>query len=172
MKKIKMLMTIIVFIMSFFVHFIYDWFPSFFTSILFPVNESVWEHMKIIYTSILFSSFIEYLIYKYKNISVNNFILNIPVISIVGIIIYLLLNFIVELFIPHNLVVSIILLLIVYVICEVFSYFILNCRKIKYEEIIGICLIILSYIIFGYLTYHPIEIELFLDPITNTYGID
>ena len=87
MKKIKILITIIIFILSFPIHFIYNIFPNFITSIFFPLNESIFEHMKIIYTSILISSIIEYLIYKYKNIKVNNFIISIPIIiTTIGII--------------------------------------------------------------------------------------
>ena len=90
MKRIKVLMIVIAFILSFPIHFMYDLFPSFITSIFFPVNESIWEHMKIVYTSILVTSITEYFIYKKKNIKVNNFVINIPIISIIGIIIYLL----------------------------------------------------------------------------------
>lgn len=171
MKKIKILIIIFTFIISFFVHFIYNYFPSTLTSIFFPVNESVWEHMKIIYTSILITSVIEYCIYKRKDISINNPILNIAITSILGIFLYLLLYSIIDLIIPHNLFISIILLLIVYIICGIISYFILNTEKIRYSNLIGLILIILSYILFMYLTYNPLKISLFLDPLTNTYGI-
>jgi hypothetical protein len=127
--------------------------------------------MKIIYTSILVSSIIEKSIYKYKKIKVNNFFISIPIISIIGIFVYLIINSLMEKVIPHSLVVSIILLLIVYIICEVVSYYILKAKLFKNQKIIGIFLIILSYLIFTYLTYNPLKTYLFLDTQTNTYGI-
>jgi len=172
MKKIKFLMVIIIFVMSFFSHFIYNWFPNFITSIFFPVNESIWEHMKIIYTSILLSSIIEYFIYKVQKISVNNFWINIPIVSIIGIIVYLIIYLLIDNVIPHNLFVSISLLFIIYILTQFISYNILKSKSIPYEKIIGIIAIVLIYIVFTYLTYFPIKSYLFLDTQTNTYGIN
>ncbi len=171
MNKIKFFIIIIAFILAFPIHFIYNLFPNLFTSIFFPVNESVWEHMKIIYTSILLSSVIEYFIYKYKNIKVNNFLISIPIISIFGIVFYLIVYSIISLFIPHNLFISIILLFITFVICQVISCYIMKFKPIKNQKIIGIILIEISYFIFIYLTYNPIKIPILMDPQTNTYGI-
>ena len=47
-------------ILSFVFHFVYDLIPNFVTSIFFPVNESIWEHMKLLYTSILVYGIIDY----------------------------------------------------------------------------------------------------------------
>ena len=171
MKKIKLIMIFINICLSFLVHFMYNWFPSTFTSIFFPVNESIWEHMKIIYTCLLISSIIEYIIYKKKKINVNNFYINIPIISILGIITYLILYLPLDKIFSHNLILAIIILFIVFTLSEIMSYYILKFKKIKNEKIIGIFLIILSYIIFTYLTYNPIKNNLFLDRQTNTYGI-
>lgn len=172
MKKIKILSVFITFVLSFLIHFLYNIYPSILTSILAPVNESVWEHMKIIYTCILINSFIEYFIYKSKNISFNNFLISIPITSILSIIIYLILYIPLELLFGHSLALATILLFIIYIIAQIISYYILNSNKIKYGNIIGIILIIVSYIIFTYLTYNPIKNSLFLDTQTNTYGIE
>ena len=171
MKKIKIYKVIITFILSFIVHFIYTLFPSILTSIFFPINESIWEHMKIIYTSILLSTIIEYFIYKKKSIKTNNLLISIPITSIICIIIYLIINYLISLIFPHKLLISITLLLIIYIIAELISYKLLNMKEIKYQKIIGIILIILSYLIFTYLTYNPPHNNLFIDSQTNTYGI-
>ena len=47
LKTAKILAIINIFLISFPSHFIYDFFPNTFTSILFPVNESIWEHLKL-----------------------------------------------------------------------------------------------------------------------------
>ena len=127
--------------------------------------------MKIIYTSTLISNVIEYLIYRNKGIGVNNFVISIPITSIIGIIIYLIIYQIISLFIPHNLFVSILLLLIVYILMEVINFYIISLNNIKNQKLIGIILIVMSYVIFIYFTYNPIKIDLFIDPQTGTYGI-
>jgi hypothetical protein len=75
-------------------------------------------------------------------------------------------------FIHENMFINISLLLITYIACQILSYYILNSGKIKYEKIIGLSLIIICYIIFGYLTYNPIKTNLFLDTKKNIYGIN
>lgn len=170
-KKIKIINVVFLFLLSFLWHFMYDLLPNNFFALFFPVNESIWEHMKIIYTCLLISSIIEYIIYKKKKINVNNFYINIPIISILGIITYLILYLPLDKIFSHNLILAIIILFIVFTLSEIMSYYILKFKKIKNEKIIGIFLIILSYIIFTYLTYNPIKNNLFLDRQTNTYGI-
>ena len=170
MKKIKILIIFIMFAFSFVAHFAYDIFPNAITSIFFPVNESVWEHMKIIYISVIIGSIIEYFIYR-KYDSYQNYLINIPIISILGIILYLFLYYIIRMFIDENMFVSISLLFIVYTIIEIISYYILNASIIKYQKIIGLILIIASYIAFAYLTYNPPVKDLFLDKETHIYGI-
>lgn len=171
MKKIKILIVIIAFLLSFPIHFIHDLFPSFLTSIIAPVNESIWEHMKIIYTSILLSSVIEYFIYKKKKITNNNFIISIPISSIAGIIFYLVIYLIIDMFIPHNFFVAIVIMFITYIISNIVSYFILNKKEIPNQKELGTSLILISYIIFTHLTYYPPKTYLFIDQITNTYGL-
>ena len=53
LKKIKIINVIGVFALSFLFHFMYEWWPNVVTSIFFPVNESIWEHMKIFVSAIL-----------------------------------------------------------------------------------------------------------------------
>lgn len=87
--------------------------------------------MKIIYTSILLSSIIEYFIYKKKKIKVNNFIISIPLSAILGIIFYLVVYLILDLFIPHNFFVAIGLMLITYIFSNITSYKLLNKKGMK-----------------------------------------
>ena len=52
-KKKIIIYSILIFLLCCLSHFIYDWIPIGFFAIFFPVNESTWEHMKMLYTSIL-----------------------------------------------------------------------------------------------------------------------
>ena len=74
LKKIKIIGVFAVFLLSFPLHFLYDVFPNFLTSIFAPVNESIWEHMKIIFTAYLLYGGVEYLIFREKT-KWNNFLL-------------------------------------------------------------------------------------------------
>ena len=171
MKKIKIIGIIISFILSFFLHFLYNVFPNFITSIISPVNESIWEHMKLIVTSSLIFSFIEYFIYKKKAIKVNNFFLSYAISSIIGIILYLIIYLPIDKLFGHNLIFAIILLLITFIIINIINYYIMNYKEIKYSNLIGLIIIITIYIIFGYLTYNPRNTTLFYDNSTNHFGI-
>jgi len=171
MKKIKIVGVFLIFGLSVLSHFIYDWMPNNLFSILFPVNESIWEHMKLIATPVLIFGIFEYFIYKKKDIFFNNFLLSYAVSIILGIIVYLIIYFPIDYLFGHNTFVAIILLFITFILVQVFSYYILNYKKIKYSGITGLLLLLLLYIVFGYLTYNPPHIELFLDPQENIYGI-
>ena len=149
----------------------YNLFPNLLFSILFPVNESIWEHMKLIATSTLVFSIFEYFIYKRKNIYFNNYILAYAISIILGIIIYLILYIPLDNIFGHNLFIAILLLFIIFIFIQVISYYIMNTNKIKYSNIIGIILIILIYFLFGYLTYNPIHISLLYDYANKHYGI-
>ena len=89
-KKLKIIMTIIIFLLAFPFHFFYDKFSNFIFSIFFPVNESIWEHMKLLFTSIIFSGVIEYIIIKKKDVKVNNYLLSLFIPAILSIPIYLI----------------------------------------------------------------------------------
>ena len=91
LKKIKLIAIINIFILSFISHYIYDLFPSILISFFFPVNESIAEHMKIIYTSTLVYGLFDYLLLKYNNIKFQNFRLNLFLTSTLSIVIFLIL---------------------------------------------------------------------------------
>ena len=171
MKKVKTIGVYVIFILSFISHFMYDIFPNMIFSILFPVNESIWEHMKLLVTPVLIYSLIEYFIYKRKNIQYNNFILSYGISFIISIIIYLIIYLPIHYIFGHNLLFSISLLFIAFVLIEFISYKIMNYKKIKYNNVLGFSIIILIYIIFCYLTYYPFENGLFYDTTSNLYGV-
>ena len=64
-KKFVIINAIVTFLLGFIVHGMYSWFPNFITSI-FPVNESLYEHVKLIYLSPIISILIVGAFYRYK----------------------------------------------------------------------------------------------------------
>lgn len=172
LKVVKTLGLFLIFLLCFPLHFIYDFLPNTLFSIFAPVNESIWEHMKLIFTSYVFYGIFDYLLLKKNKISFNNFLLQLFLIPIVGIILYLLI------FIPiynnfgENMLISIGLLFLIIIFEQVLSYYFLKFKEIKYQNIIGIVGIIITYIIFGYLTYNPVENYIFFDISNSKYGIN
>lgn len=171
MKKIKIIIIILNFLLSFPIHFGFSMFPSFITSIIFPVNESVWEHMKILVLSILISSIIEIIIYKKINYKTNNFLISNVISSLFGIVFYLFFYYLISICIPHNFIVTISLMLITYIVSQIVSYNIMRQKKIPNQNKLGIILILIIYIMFTHLTYYPPNTELFRDSTNNSYGI-
>ena len=170
--KIKIIAIIGIFIISFLSHFIYTIFPNIITSILFPVNESIFEHMKIIFTSTIIYSIIDYILLKKENISTDNFWIQLLLTSFLGIIIYLILYLPIRYSIGEYLPISILLLFITYTIMQIVSYYLLAKEKIPYPNKLTVLVIIIIYIIFAILTYYPPHNNLFLDTSTSTYGIN
>ena len=172
LKAIKIIGFFVIFLLCFPFHFLYDWLPNSLFSIFFPVNESIWEHMKLIYTSFVFYGIFDYLLLKKNKINFNNFLIQLFLIPIIAIFIYLIIFIPIYKIIGENMIISIGLLAIVILIEQILSYFILQYKQIKYQNIIGIVGIILVYIIFGYLTYKPIENYIFYDTVKDKYGIN
>lgn len=171
LKKIKIIGVVAVFLLSFLLHFLYDIFPNFLTSIFSPVNESIWEHMKIIFTAYLLYGGVEYLIFREKT-KWNNYLLQLFIVPLLGIMIYLSIYLPLFNIFGENMLISIVLLFVVIVVEEVISYYILSMEEIKNQRIIGILGIIIIYIIFTYLTYNPPKNYLFYDMKDQKYGID
>ena len=70
LKKIKIINVVFLFLLSFLWHFVYDWFPNNIFALFFPVNESIWEHMKIIYYCLFMGSILEFVLCKKNNINI------------------------------------------------------------------------------------------------------
>lgn len=170
-KKLKILGVILAFAFCFPLHFLYDMFPNFLTSIFLPVNESIWEHMKILFGGILLSGIVEKIIVISKKMNINNVCFSNFIAAILSIPIFLFMFLPVYSVIGENIIITIIIMFITIVICEFISYKIMNKNDFKFENKV-VFLVILVYIIFGVLTYFPIRNGIFIDPTNQTYGIE
>ncbi len=172
LKKMIILNAILTFLLCFLTHFMYDLCPNAMFAVFFPVNESIWEHMKMLYTTILLYGFIEHFIMKKYHIDFNNFLLTTLIKAIVAIPLYLLL------FLPffynfgENMIYTFIILFTVILIVNFMGEKILMMKPIKYQKEISIIFIILIYIIMTILTYLPPRSDIFFDTEEAKYGID
>ncbi len=164
--------SILTFLLCFLTHFGYDIFPNFITSIFFPVNESIWEHMKMLYTTILLYGIIEYFLLEKFNIPYHNFLLAIFTKALLSIPIYL------AIFLPfyynfgENMPITFAILYITILIVSILEYFILKLNRINFQKEISIVFIILVYCIMIFLTYKTPHKEIFFDTDEEKYGIN
>ena len=170
LKKSRVIAVIGTFVLSFLFHFAYEFLPNFIFSIFFPVNESVWEHMKLLYSSIVFYGIIDYFIGKKFDIDYKNFLFNVCFCSFISILIYLALFLPIYYKIGESMFLSISILFITYIIVYVISYYILKSDDFNYGYL-WIMFILIGYIVFGYFTYNPIHDQLFFDTKDEIYGI-
>ena len=169
-KKIKIIGTIIALILPFLLHFLYDIFPNFITSIFSPVNESIWEHMKILFGSIVLSGVVEKLIVIHKKEKINNKCFSNFIGGIICIPIFLLIFLPIYNIIGENLLITIIIMFISIITSKIISYKITLKEDLKLEKI-TILFVFIVYSIFTLLTYYPLKNDLFIDPKTNKSGI-
>ena len=172
LKKSRIISTIGIFLLCFLFHFIYEWLPSSITAIFFPVNESIWEHMKLLFSAVIFYGIIDYIILQKFKIKYNNFFTSLFVSALTIIPIYLSLFLPIYYKIGENMVITIGIMLIAIIISQVISYKILKAKDFDKLNIVSLILIIVSYIIFAYLTYNPLKNELFFDTKEEKYGLN
>ena len=132
-KKFVIYNTLLTFIVGFLVHNIYHWVPNMITSI-FPVNESLYEHVKLIYLSPIISSSILYFIFKHKGYKINNYLFGL----IVSIIFNIILFYLVYLPLYYEFGESMLMTLSIYFITIIISNFKSRCKtrvNILYNDI-------------------------------------
>ena len=170
-KKFIIINIFLTFIFGFLVHGIYSWIPSPITSI-FPVNESLFEHVKLIFYSPIFSSTILYFIFKHKGKIINNFLFGLMVSIIFNEFIFYLIYLPIYYEVGANLVVTLIIYFITICLSGYMYYLIINGSfDSKRLNLFSSIILILVMIVLTYFTYHPLKIDFFRDPEGNFYGI-
>lgn len=162
-KKIKVLNLFILSILSVISHNIYNFLPSILTAIFFPINESIFEHMKIIFTSLLLTGISDYILLKLNNIKYNNFQFQLAITPILSIVIFLSLYLPIHYLIGEYLPLTLFLLLITYIISQIISYKLLKSKHLPFLNKISIFLILLTYLNFIILTFTPNKDDFFYD---------
>ena len=170
MKKYIFINSMGILLLGFIIHFLYDFFPNAFTSIISPVNESIFEHMKLIMTSYYIYLIIKYFIYKKNHINTNNLLFKTFISLITTIIIFLIVYLPIYYILGENLFITLILYFISILISESVYFNKFNTNNPLLNKL-ALVFTIMLYIITTYLTYFPPKIDIFLDPITKKYGI-
>ncbi len=169
-KKFVIYNSILTFLVSFLVNFIYKWIPSTITTI-FPVNESLFEHVKLIFISPIISSMILYFYFKRKDYTINNYLFGLVISTIFNIIIFYLIYLPLYYSIGESMIMTLSIYFITIIMSNYLYYLIIemkNNRKLSFISLIG--LLVIGFIL-TYFTYNPLKIDFFRDPKTNIYGI-
>ena len=169
LKKWKVISVFGIFLFSSLLHFIYTWYPNNFTALFFPVNESIWEHNKIIVVSFLIWAIIEKLLLKDKRNTlwagfVSGCFCAVLVMLIVTPVFYLILKT------KDNIILTFIIFFIAIVISQILNYKILEQSynpKLEKLAIIGFILVI---ILNAILAFNPIKVGIFYDYNKMIYG--
>ena len=170
-KKVLFIETITIFLSMFLFHNLYNWFPNFLTASFFPVNESLFEHLKLMFTTQIIISLIIYLILKLKRIKFSNYLLGLLVSTIVTISLFFLIYLPIYNRFGENLFLTMSIYLITLIIGNIIFYLI--CKR-KHEFLLNlISLVIISIIavILIYFTFNPLKNDFFFDSIEEIYGI-
>ena len=170
LKKWKVISVIFIFLLSALFHFIYDWNPSFFTSLFFPVNESIWEHNKIIVGSFLILAIIEKIYYKKRK----NVIFAEAISSLVCMILVMLIFTPVYLYIlktNDNMIVTFAIYIFAIIISQIVSYQLLNKEYNPKLEEFGVILFVIFFLINIIFTYYPPKLALFYDFVHKIYSL-
>ncbi len=167
--KYSLISSIIIFAICFPNHFIFDFFQNSIIAIFFPTNESIFQHMKMIFTSFFIFYFILFLVkrkFHFENIFLTNLIA-----SIICIAFFLLIYIPIYRLFGENMIFTFILLFISILFGEYMTSTFLMKENYKIINVISIILITIIFIISGYLTYHPTKNFIFWDPQHKTYNI-
>lgn len=169
MFKKALINTIIIFILSFLIHTLYHSLPIFITSIIAPVNESIFEHLKMIFSAYMLYLLIQMLFLKKKQ---PNLTISLVITALLNILVFLII------YLPTTAILKkeiLVITLIIYFISIFISSFLLlkiqSKKHSKKNQTIAIIAIIIIYIVFTILTYYPLKTNIFLDTTTNSYGI-
>ena len=171
-KTIKILAVFGIFFLSFIAHNIYQIFPNILVSFFFPINESIFEHMKIIFTSTIIYGVIDYLLLTKNKINFNNFSFQLFFTSFISILIFLVIYLPIHYLFSENLLITLIILFITYAIGQVISGYLLKSNEFKLLNKISIFFILLVYINFIVLTYTFNKDDFFYDASNVNIYID
>lgn len=161
------------FILAIGFHFIYDWSrQNMVIGIFSPVNESTWEHCKIILWPTILRWTIYYFVKRHTyRINASKWFTSELIALIVAILfIPIAYYFYTGAFGIENMVVDVLIAFLAVLIGQYAGY-----RNYKYGKeihvMIALFLIAMIIILFIWFTFNPIHIPLFQDPTTGLYGI-
>ena len=169
-RKYQIFSIVFTLILGTLLHFTYGWSgENKFVAIFSSVNESTWEHLKLLYFPMLLNLIIGYF-YFGKNVS--NYVCSKTIGILVSIAFTIIFFYTYAGVLGRNIAfIDISSFFVAAILGEITSY-LLIINKFKCNNVIAIVVLIILLICFKQFTFNAPHIGLFKDPITNTYGIN
>lgn len=170
-KKLYIFGAVFVIVVGTLWHFIYEWSGNnFWVGLIAPVNESVWEHMKLVFFPMLIFGLVEY--FYLKKIA-KNFFFSLFIKQIFAIIFIIVVFYLYNAYTHQSILAIDISSFVVAVILGEFIFYKLISKKLgaKYEQLAKLAIIIL-FVFFLYATVSPPHTNLFQDPVSDGYGLN
>ena len=168
-RKYQIFSVILTFILGTLLHFTYKWSgEDKIVAIFSAVNESTWEHLKLLYFPMLISTIIGYL---FIGKQIPNFLCS----KIIGILVAI--GFTIVFFYTYagvlgkNVAIINILSFFIAAILGEFTSYALMVNSFKCKNNIYAIILIVIFISFMMFTFHTPKIGLFKDPVNENYGI-
>ena len=172
-KKIVIINTIAIFLSMFLFSFIYEKFPNFLTAALFPINESLFEHLKLMFVSFVLVSSITFIVLKIKKMKINNYFLATLVSVLLNILIFFIIYLPLYNRLGENLFFTMAWYSITLIISEyVFYKIITNFKHNDIYNAISILILPIIWFVLIYLSFNPPQTDFFFDPIEEKYGLN
>ena len=174
LKKLILFGIIPIFILGSINHFTYDWTSITLLGLVYPINESIWEHMKLAILPTIIWWGLTYLLFKDKlKLDFKRYFVAFTVSLLVSTFLMPFLYYTYRYgFGIHLLIVDILNLLCTVTMGQLLALHIYNhysWKKIYFNLcVIVLILVVLSFVIF---TFNPPHIPIFKDYDTGTYGI-
>lgn len=173
-KRVIIIFCLLSIMLGIFLHFAYDLSnENILVGLISPVNESIWEHLKLIFVPFTLFGIIFYFYTKDK---LTNTLLNTFLGNIVG-----MFSTVTVFYLFNNLlnIKSMLVGILSYALGLIFAYTIFYLgiydsafkSETSNSNILGVCTLTLMFVLFITSTFAPIKTNIFKDSITKTYGI-
>jgi hypothetical protein len=153
-------------------HFAYQWsMENRLIATFSPVNESTWEHLKILFMPMFLFTIFEYLIVGRKY---HNFYMAKAIGTIIGIYLITSLYYTyIGILGYHILVIDIVIFILSVLISHIITYYVIKNFNLygSFSKWFSFITFLLLFVLFVTFTFFTPHINFFLDPKTETYGI-
>ena len=165
----QIISTFIALILGTLLHFTYAWSGNnIFMGLFSAINESIWEHLKLVFFPMLITGIVDYFIFKND---FQNFICSKTLGIIIAMLFTVIFFYTYTGIIGTNYAVLNIATFVISIILGEYLTYILTLNNFKCNRYVYTLILISITFAFLIFSFNPPKINLFKDPISNSYGI-
>ena len=168
MKKFKILSTFFIIILGTILHFTYEWSNNNqIVGAFSAVNESTWEHLKLLFFPMLITTIVGYFYFKEISNLLCGKVFEILTAMVFTTSVYYTYTGIIGRDIAF---VNILIFILAVIVGEFVNYIVIN-SNFKCNKKVAVVMLIALAVLFVLFTYNTPEIGIFKDPVTGGYGV-